>query len=87
MPDVFAHGMLGMAWLGRLVTNWVPQSQLRQLDARFLGITHLGNAMRCSGHVTEKFVQDGEQRVRIELRSANQYGEPKIAGEAVVALA
>jgi acyl dehydratase len=26
MPDVFAHGMLSMAWLGRLLTNWVPQT-------------------------------------------------------------
>ena len=33
MPDVFAHGMLGMAWLGRVVTAWAPQSQLRTFDA------------------------------------------------------
>jgi acyl dehydratase len=26
LPDVFAHGMLSMAWLGRLLTNWVPQT-------------------------------------------------------------
>jgi acyl dehydratase len=24
MDDVFAHGMLSMAYLGRLLTNWVP---------------------------------------------------------------
>ena len=35
MPDVFAQGMLGMAWLGRVVTRWIPQSQLRRFDARF----------------------------------------------------
>ncbi len=49
MPDVFAQGMLGMAWVGRLLTRWAPQSRLRRFDARFQGITHLGNAMRCSG--------------------------------------
>ena len=43
-----------MAWLGRLVTGWAPQSRLRRFDARFQGITHLGNAMRCSGRVVEK---------------------------------
>ena len=26
MPDVFAHGMLSMAWLGRLLTDWVPDT-------------------------------------------------------------
>jgi len=24
MPDVFAQGMLGMAWVGRVVTAWAP---------------------------------------------------------------
>ena len=86
MPDVFAQGMLGMAWLGRFLTQWVPQRQLRTFDVRFQGITHLGNALRCSGRVADKFEQDGERRVRIELRCENQFGQLKIVGEATVAL-
>ena len=86
MPDVFAQGMLGMAWLGRVVTAWTPQSRLRRFDARFQGITHLGNAICCSGRVVEKLEHGGERCVRIELRSANQYGQAKIVGEALVAL-
>lgn len=86
MPDVFAQGMLGMAWLGRLLTQWVPQARLRRFDVRFQGITHLGNRITCSGRVVEKFEADGERRVRVEIQTANQYGNPKIVGEAVVAL-
>jgi acyl dehydratase len=86
MPDVFAQGMLGMAWLGRLITAWAPQSGLRRFDARFQGITHLGNAMRCTGRVVEKLAHQGENCVRIELQSANQFGQTKIVGEALVAL-
>lgn len=86
MPDVFAQGMLGMAWLGRLLTGWAPQAQLRRFDVRFQGITHLGNAMRCSGRVIEKIEAEGERRVRIEVQSVNQFGQTKIAGEALVAL-
>ena len=86
MPDVFAQGMLGMAWVGRLLTGWAPQSRLRRFDARFQGITHLGNTMRCTGRVIEKLEHDGERCVRIELKSINQFGQPKIAGEALVAL-
>lgn len=86
MPDVFAQGMLGMAWVGRLITGWAPQSQLRRFDARFQGITHMGNAMRCSGRVVEKLEHDGERCVRIMLQSANQFGQAKIVGEALVAL-
>ena len=86
MPDVFAQGMLGMAWLGRVITRWAPQSRLRRFDARFQGITHLGNAMHCSARVVEKLEQGGERCVRIELHSANQFGQTKIVGEALVAL-
>jgi len=86
MPDVFAQGMLGMAWLGRLLTQWVPQAQLRRFDVRFQGITHLGHAVRCTGRVVEKLEHQGERCVRVELLSANQYGQARIAGEALVAL-
>ena len=86
MPDVFAQGMLGMAWLGRLVTGWVPQSQLRRFDVRFLGITHLGHVVSCSGEVLRLQEADGERQAVIEIRSVNQFGETRIAGEAVVAL-
>ncbi|WP_130415786.1 MaoC family dehydratase [Fluviicoccus keumensis] len=86
MPDVFAHGMLSMAWLGRLLTNWVPQQRLRSFEARFVSITHLQNAVTCTGHVVEKLEVDGERRVRVSIQSANQYGESKVLGEAVIAL-
>ena len=87
MPDVFAHGMLGMAWLGRLLTGWAPQSRLRKWDARFAGITHLGNAITCRGKVVEIVEVEGERCARVEISTANQFGQTKIAGEALIALA
>ncbi|WP_322053933.1 MaoC family dehydratase [Paraburkholderia bannensis] len=86
MPDVFAHGMLSMAWLGRLLTLWVDQRQLRQFGVRFVGITQLGHAITCTGKVVGKFEADGETRIKVELQTANQYGEPRIVGDAVIAL-
>ncbi|SCU76838.1 Acyl dehydratase [Cupriavidus necator] len=86
MPDVFAHGMLSMAYLGRLLTQWVDQRQLRQFGVRFVGITHLGHRITCTGRVVEKLEVDGEKRVKLEIQTANQYGESKILGDAVVAL-
>lgn len=84
MPDVFAQGMLSMAWLGRLITQWVPQSQLRRFDVRFQGITHLANAISCTGRVVEK--RDADRSVRIEVQSSNQHGQTKIAGDAWIRL-
>ncbi len=86
MPDVIAHGMLSMAYLGRLLTLWVDQRQLRQFGVRFVGITHLGHRITCSGRVVKKFEADGERHIQVEIVTANQYGEPKVLGEAVVAL-
>ncbi|MBH3428938.1 MaoC family dehydratase [Pseudomonas alkylphenolica] len=87
VPDVFAHGMLSAAYLGRLLTNWVPQTQIRSFSMRFVGITQIGHIPHLTGRVTEKFEADGEQRVRLQIQCANQYGEPKVVGDAVVALA
>ena len=81
------RGMLGMAWLGRLLTQWAPQSKLRRFDVRFQGVTHLGHAVRCTGRVVEKLELDGERCVRVEVSSTNQHGQVRIAGEALVALA
>ncbi|AIJ46283.1 MaoC family dehydratase [Comamonas testosteroni TK102] len=84
MPDVFAHGMLSMAWLGRLLTDWAPQSRLRRFDVRFMGITHLANAISCSGRIAEK--RDADRSVRIEVQSTNQHDQTKVAGDAWISL-
>jgi acyl dehydratase len=85
MPDVFAHGMLSAAWLGRLLTGWVPQSAIRSLDVRFAAITHVGERITCTGTVTEKFEHEGKRCVRLQLTTANQDGMTKLAGDALIA--
>jgi acyl dehydratase len=87
MPDVFAHGMLSMAWLGRALTNWVPQTAVRDYSVRFAAITQVHEKITCTGEVVEKFEQDGERRVRLVLSTTNAEGQIKLAGDAVVALA
>lgn len=84
--DVFAHGMLSMAYLGRLLTNWVPQLSLREYGVRFMAITHVHDRVTCSGTVVGKFEADGERRVRLELTTVDQHGEIKLRGDAIVAL-
>lgn len=86
MGDVFAHGMLSMAFLGKLLTNWAPQTAIRQFSTRFVAITHVGDQLTCRGIVTEIGEHDGEARVRLQLTAQDQQGEIKLAGEAVVAV-
>ncbi len=85
MDDVFAHGMLSAAYLARLLTNWAPQSALREFAVRFVAITHVGDEVRCSGRVVERFEARGEVRVKVALQARNQAGELKLSGVAVLA--
>ncbi|WOH38189.1 MaoC family dehydratase [Thalassotalea fonticola] len=86
MPDVFAHGMLSMAYLGRMLTDWKPQSQLRKFSNRFATITQLQDVITCSGKIVELFEEGGEQRARVEIVAVNQDNICTLIGEAVVAL-
>ena len=86
MPDVFAHGMLSMAYLGRMLTNWQPQSQLRKFGNRFATITQLRDVITCSGTVVELIEHNGETLARCEIQAAKADGEQTLVGEALVAL-
>ncbi|WP_370306037.1 MaoC family dehydratase [Sinimarinibacterium flocculans] len=87
MLDVFAHGMLSMAYLGRFLTRWSPQAQLRQFAVRFAAITPVGAKLTCTGKVAELSERNGEVLARLEIGVVDDKGEVKLAGEALVALA
>ncbi|MFT5574521.1 MAG: acyl dehydratase [Bermanella sp.] len=86
MPDVFAHGMLSMAYMGQLLTNWVPQQAIRNFKVRFGAIARLGDVITCQSTVVEKFEVQGEQLLRLTLTARNQNNDIKLQGEAVVAI-
>ncbi|MDD1537191.1 MULTISPECIES: MaoC family dehydratase [unclassified Bradyrhizobium] len=85
-PDVFAHGMLVMAYLGQALTDTVPPSKLRSFATRFVAITQLGATLTCEGTVTELFAENGENRARLALTTKDDRGEVKLEGSAIIAL-
>ena len=86
MPDVFAHGMLSMAYLGRMLTNWQPQAQLRKFGNRFAAITQLQDVITCSGKVVELIERDGETLARCDIQATKADGEQTLIGEALIAV-
>src|SRR5947199_10251006 len=68
--DVFAHGMLSMAYLGRMLTNWIPPSALREFRVRFTAITHVHDRVICTGRIVERFERAGEKLARVEIQAA-----------------
>lgn len=86
MNDVFAHGMLSMAYLGRLVTNWVPQRQVRSLTCRFRAITPVLAMPTCTGRVSAVEELDGERRATVDVAVTLEDGTVTLSGQVTVAL-
>lgn len=84
MPDVFAHGMLSMAYLAQLLTNWVDQSQLREYGVRFISITPVNASVTCKGRVIEKMEIDGEPCIKLELSTEIDDGTRTLVGDAII---
>ncbi|MFD5467488.1 MaoC/PaaZ C-terminal domain-containing protein [Kitasatospora sp. NPDC127059] len=82
LDDVFAHGMLSMAYLGRLLTDWVPQERIRSYRVRFAAITPVRASLTCTASVVS--VEDG--LATLVLTVAMDDGTLTLAGDAVVAL-
>jgi acyl dehydratase len=85
--DVFAHGMLSMAYLSRALLGYAPQSAIRSFGVRFASIVRVGERVTCTGKVIELFQADGEKRAKLELTATTSSGAVALKGEAVVALA
>ncbi|HEY1974204.1 MAG TPA: MaoC/PaaZ C-terminal domain-containing protein [Pseudonocardia sp.] len=86
LEDVFAHGMLSMAYLGRLVTSWVDQRQIRSFAVRFAAITPIHARPTCTGRVVSIGEVDGERRAELELTVTLADGTVTLAGSASVAV-
>lgn len=83
-PDVFAHGMLIMAYAGQALTDVVPPHRIRHFSSRFTAITEVGSCLTCEGHVIELFEQSGDSLMKLALRMKDQQEDIKLVGEAVV---
>jgi acyl dehydratase len=78
--DVIAHGMLMMAYLGRMVTDFVPQERIRSYSARFVATTPVHAQPTGTGRVVA--LQDGLATLELAIHLAD--GTTVVRGEAVV---
>ena len=84
MKDVFAHGMLIMAYLGKAVTNIVPQSNLKNFSVRFSSITNIGDILTCSGEVKKIEKNNAKKIIVLDLIVSDEFGDIKISGVATI---
>jgi acyl dehydratase len=84
LDDVFAHGMLSMAYLGRVLTTWVPQERILTYSVRFTAVTPVGGDPVCSGRVTQIEEADGRRLASVALTAQLTDGTTVLTGTARV---
>jgi acyl dehydratase len=80
--DVIAHGMLIMAYMGRLVTDFAPQEHVRSFEARFVSFTPVHTAPSFRASVTA--IENGA--ARLDLTASLGDGTIVVRGVAWVEL-
>ena len=80
-PSVLVPGMLAMAFLGELVTDWLRGARVRRFGARFVKIVWPGDVVTVRGRVADRrFEPAGRYAVDIEVWGENQRGELVVRG-------
>ena len=81
--DVFAHNMLSMAIVGRMLTRWTKQENINSFSVRFIAITHIHDEVTASATIIDKAIEDGEQVLRLKIETTTQTGTTTLSGKAV----
>jgi acyl dehydratase len=82
LDDVFAHGMLSMAYLGRLLTDNFDLASIRSYRVRFASITPVHGKPTATAKIAS--VENG--LATIELTVTLEDGTVTLTGDATVAL-
>ena len=87
LPNIIAHGMLIMSYLGRMLTNTFPQNTLTDFSSQFVSMTYLNDKITCTGIIIRKNEDShGNITYALRLKAVNENGEKRISGNAKVFL-
>ena len=86
MGGVFAHGMLGMGFIGQMLTDWLWDRPLRLFSAKAVLLVRPGDSLTCFGKVARKWVEDEDNLIELEVGARNQKGEITHTGQAIAVL-
>ncbi len=86
MDDVFAHGMLCMAYLAQALVRWTSSDALRSWGVRFTAITPIHATVHCRGEILEIIEEDGARLARLKIGTWTDKNLQTLDGEAIVLL-
>jgi len=82
--DVFAQGMLVMAYLGRLLPRPDSSVRVESFTCRFLTVTQVGDSLRCVARSASREQLENRLRVTLDLESRTLDGVLRASGSAIV---
>jgi len=85
-PSVFAHGMLTMGMVGRVLTEGWGHGAVRRFGGRFVAQVWPGDSLTARATVQSAEDRGDETRIRLAVEGVNQDGRVVFDGEAEVAV-
>ena len=83
--DVIVHGMLLMAQLSKVLTDWAGPSSIRQWNVRFISVTPVLGVPTYYAEVIKETEFSGEPCMRVALRAEVEGVGEVLRGEAFIA--
>ncbi len=83
----FGMGNLRYTYLLNALRDWIgDEAEIRECGVQFRAINQKNDILTVQGKVTEKKVEDGENRVYLDLNVVNQNGDGTCPAHAIVVL-
>jgi acyl dehydratase len=83
----FGMGNLRFAYILNALREWAgDEAEIRELECQFRAINQKNDVLTVTATVTGKRVEDGENRVYLDVDVVNQTGAPTCPGHAIVVL-
>ena len=83
----FGMGNLRWAYIINALRDWIgDEAEIREVGCQFRAINQKNDVLTVVGTIKEKKVEDGENRVYLDVNVRNQDGQDTCPGHAVVVL-
>lgn len=84
LDGTIAHGMLVMGMLGQMITNYAGVGNVKKYGVSFKAMTKPGDVLTASAVVKKKYEENGEKLVACKVSIADQTGDVKADGKAIL---
>jgi acyl dehydratase len=83
-PTVFAQGMLIMAFAAKYITDICGVGNIKRIKSRFAKQSWPGEEITFNATVKNKYTEDKNNLLDLDITVANDEGEQKLIGEATI---